>query len=238
MSPSSGTVLFGKTTISYKLFFANRRTMEIAVHPDKTVVVKAPEGTAYDTIKKRMLKRAGWIIRQLDFFRKFDPRTPKRFYVGGESHLYLGRRYRLKIHRNQVQNEVKLTRGFFQVFVKERGTPKQVRQLMDSWYAEKAAKRFHESFNRCWQHFISTTDLKPLINIRIMKKRWGSLSENGRLTLNVDLIRAPKECIDYVITHELCHLKFHDHGPNFYRLLENVMPDWERRKTKLELSLV
>jgi hypothetical protein len=71
-----------------------------------------------------------------------------------------------------------------------------------------------------------------------MKKRWGSLSHNGLLTLNTDLIRAPKACIDYVITHELCHLKHHNHGPNFYRLLEKMMPDWERRKTQLELSMV
>ena len=238
MSSVCDTVLFGSTTISFKLFFVNRRTMEIAVHPDKTVVVKAPEGTACDTIKKRVLKRAGWIVRQLDFFRKFDPRTPKRFYVGGESHLYLGRRYRLKIHRNQTRNEVKLTRGFFQVFVKGGGSPERVRQLMDFWYAQKAAKRFRESFERCLPSFIPIKCKKPSIDIRRMKKRWGSLSKNGRLTLNVDLIRAPKECIDYVITHELCHLKYHDHGPNFYRLIENVMPDWERRKTKLEFSLI
>jgi len=71
-----------------------------------------------------------------------------------------------------------------------------------------------------------------------MKKRWGSLSRSGLLTLNTDLIRAPQECIDYVITHELCHTLHHDHGAAFYALLVEVMPDWERRKHKLELALV
>jgi hypothetical protein len=70
-----------------------------------------------------------------------------------------------------------------------------------------------------------------------MRKRWGSLSKGGMLTLNTDLIRAPRECIDYVIIHELCHLKYHDHGSEYYRLLERVMPDWEKRKHKLELAL-
>jgi predicted metal-dependent hydrolase len=71
-----------------------------------------------------------------------------------------------------------------------------------------------------------------------MRKRWGSLSEKGTLTLNVDLIRAPKECIDYVVTHELCHLKHRDHSPEFYKLLESLVPGWERMKQKLELSMV
>jgi len=78
----------------------------------------------------------------------------------------------------------------------------------------------------------------PRLQVRRNEKRWGSLSRGGILTLNTDLIRAPRECIDYVITHELCHLKCHDHSPEFYRLLEKVMPDWEKRKHKLELALV
>ncbi len=71
-----------------------------------------------------------------------------------------------------------------------------------------------------------------------MRTRWGSLSDKGTVTLNIDLIRAPKECIDYVVTHELCHLKYPDHSPEFYKLLESVSPGWEKIKHKLELSVV
>jgi predicted metal-dependent hydrolase len=238
MSPAHGSILFGKTTVAFKVFFINRKTMEIAVHPDKTVVVKAPEGTSFEVVEAKVLKRAGWIIRQIDYFRQFEPRTPKRNYVGGESHLYLGRRYRLKIHRDQERNEVKLVCGFFHVYVKDDSSPEHIKQVMDNWYDEKAFMRFQESFNRCWPQFSKASLPKPNLYLRRLKKRWGSLSKNRRLTLNIDLIRAPKECIDYVITHELCHMRYHDHGPNFYRLLEKVMPDWERRKAKLELSMV
>ncbi|MDA8137897.1 MAG: SprT family zinc-dependent metalloprotease [Desulfobacteraceae bacterium] len=238
MSPAHSSVQFGKTAIAYKVFFVNRKTLEIAVHPDRTVVVKAPDGTSFDVVEAKVLKRAGWIIRQLDYFRQFEPRTPKRNYVGGESHLYLGRRYRLKVHRNQGRNEVKLMQGFFHIYAKDDSSPGHIKQRMDNWYAEKASVKFHDSFERCWPRFSRAMPTKPNIALRHMKKRWGSLSNNGRLTLNIDLIRAPKECIDYVITHELCHLRHHDHGPDFYRLLENMMPDWERRKAKLELSMV
>jgi predicted metal-dependent hydrolase len=238
MNPVRGSVVFGKTAIAYKVFFVHRKTMEIAVHPDGTVVVKAPEGTSFASIETRVLKRAGWIIRQLDFFRQFEPRTPKRNYVGGESHLYLGRRYRLKIHRNQEREGAKLVRGFFHIDVKHDASPAHIKQIMDNWYADKAAIKFNATFDRYWPQFSRISYQKPKLTLRHMKKRWGSLSKNGRLTLNIDLIRAPKECIDYVITHELCHLQHLDHGPKFYQLIEKVMPDWERRKAKLEISMV
>ena len=237
MSPSYGKVLFGREAIRFKLFFADRKTMEIAVHPDQTVIVKAPVGAYYTAVEQKVRKRAGWIKRQLDFFRQFDPRTPRRNYVGGETHLYLGRRYRIKIYQGQL-NKVKLFQGFFQISVKGMNSPEQIKRLMDAWYAEKASIKFQESYDRCWPWFERLLHRKPRVQIRRMKKRWGSLSKNGLLTLNTDLIRAPKECIDYAITHELCHLQYHDHGPNFYRLLEKVMPDWEKRKIKLELALV
>ena len=78
----------------------------------------------------------------------------------------------------------------------------------------------------------------PRLAIRRMKTRWGSMSPNGTLTLNSDLVRAPRECIEYVVTHELCHLKHRHHDAAFYGLLEQHMPDWEKRKHKLELALV
>lgn len=214
-----------------------RKSLEIAVHPDSTVLIKAPVGTRFEEIQMRVFKRAGWIKRQLDYFRQFEPRTPARQYVGGETHLYLGRQYRLKISSGE-RDEVKLIRGHFQIEVKGNASPDKVKSLLEVWYAEKATDRFRESFERCWPSFEKLSLARPRLQIRRMKKRWGSLSKNGTLTLNADLIRAPKECIDYVVAHELCHLQYHDHSPAFYRLLDMVMPDWKKRKHELELALV
>ena len=110
-----------------------------------------------------------------------------------------------------------------------------MKRLLDLWYLEKACIQFADSLSRCHRKF--TEDPYPQLSVRKMRRRWGSLSLRGRLTLNVDLIRAPKECIDYVITHELCHFKHHNHGPRFYRLLDSIMPDWKKVKHRLELSL-
>ncbi len=98
--------------------------------------------------------------------------------------------------------------------------------------------QFNDSMDRCWSKFNSSSFTKPTISIKRMKKRWGSLSDKGTVTLNTDLVKAPKECIDYVVIHELCHLKYHDHSKEFYTLLDFVTPGWEKIKHKLELSLV
>ncbi len=236
MSLSHGTVAYAQETIAFNVLYADRKTMEIAVHPDSVVVIKAPFGTDFAEVQKRVVRRVGWIKRQLDYFRQFEPRTPGRSYVGGETHLYLGKQYRLKISSGEV-DDVKLIRGHFHIVAKGNATPDKVRPLMESWYADKAAERFKESYNLNWPCFEKLSIAKPRLQIRRMRKRWGSLSKGGVLTLNTDLIRAPKECIDYVITHELSHLKYHDHSTEFYRLLDKVMPDWEKRKHKLELAL-
>lgn len=236
MSFSHGTVGFAKETIAYNVLYADRKTMEIAVHPDNMVIIKAPVGTDIVEIQRRVAKRASWIKRQLDYFRQFEPRTPGRRYVGGETHLYLGKQYRLKISSGELDS-VKLVRGHFQIVIKGSVIPDKVKSLMEGWYANKAADRFRESYDRNWPYFEKLSLEKPRIQVRRMQKRWGSLSKGGILTLNPDLIRAPKECIDYVITHELCHLQCHDHGPGFHKLLEKVMPDWEKRKHRLEMAL-
>jgi predicted metal-dependent hydrolase len=236
MSVSRGSVAHGKENIEFSLFHVDRKTLEIAVHPDRTVVVKAPLGIDHEAIRTRVARRGGWIIRQRDFFRQFDPRTPARRYVGGETHLYLGRHYRLKIGGSN-HDIVKLTRGFFKIQVQGTVSSEKVKHLLDGWYREKAAGKFNECLNRCWPYFEKLSFAKPKLQIRRMRKRWGSLSANGRLTLNIDLILAPRECIDYVIVHELSHLRYADHGPKFYRFLDNVMPDWEKRKRKLEITL-
>lgn len=237
MNLSSGTVNYGKEQIRFSVLYSARKTLGIEVHPDCNVLVKAPVGTDPTEIQKRVFKRVRWILRQQHYFRQFDPKTPGRQYIGGETHFYLGRQFRLKIIKGS-QDSVKLIRGYLEVELKSPIGSDRIKYLLDRWYAEKAATRFKENFDRCWPYFEKLNLTKPRLQIRCMRKRWGSLSKNGILTLNTDLIRAPVACIEYVITHELCHIQFHNHSSDFYRLLEKVMPDWEKRKHKLELALI
>ncbi len=231
------SIRYGEQVVAFELTYSHRKTMQIAVYPDGKVVVKAPEGAPLEDVKKRVLRRGRWIKKQLDYFQQFEPRTPPRRYVSGETHFYLGKRYRLKITSGE-ESSVKLSRGVLRVSVKDSTSPETVKRLLDLWYAERAAAHFSASFERCWSPFEKQGLPQPNLKIRAMKTRWGSLSAKGNLTLNIALIRAPRECIDYVMTHELCHLVHRNHGSGFYRLLEQTMPSWKKHKAKLEITSV
>lgn len=231
------SVEYGQKTIEFSLHYCDRKTMEIAVHPDSSLIVKAPIQTDLTLIEKRVVRRARWILKQQKYFNQFNPKTTPRYYINGETHLYLGKQYRLKIAQGS-ENSIKLTRGFFLVTCRSEPAPDVVKKIMQKWYAEKAKLLYAESMDRCWKKFDSFGFERPKISVKRMQKRWGSLSKSATVTLNTDLIRAPKECIDYVVTHELCHLKYRDHSSDFYKLLDSVMPEWEKVKHKLEVSLV
>jgi len=126
---------------------------------------------------------------------------------------------------------------FFHTTCRNEPSPNAAKKLLNQWYSEKAQLQFAESMDRCWQKFNGLGISQPKLSIKRMQKRWGSLSDKGTVTLNTDLVRAPKECIDYVVTHELCHLKYNDHSPKFYKLLDSVIPGWEKIKHKLELGM-
>lgn len=237
MSAAHGSVEYGKEKISFSVVYTDRKTMEIAVHPDARVVVKAPKGTLFEAIRIRVAKRARWIRKQIDYFRKFDPHTPSRRYVGGETHLFLGRQYRLKI-KKQNDDEVKLRGEYFYVLTPDPDNTQKVKDLLDEWYKEHALTVFSRRLEECHIRAKKLNVPFPNIRLRRMAKRWGSCSKAGDILLNTALVKASVYCIDYVIMHELCHLKVHTHDNGYYRLLSKYMPDWEIRKDRLERVLV
>ncbi|WP_294052806.1 M48 family metallopeptidase [Thiolapillus sp.] len=230
-------IRYGGQVIPCQVLYKARKTMEIAVHPDGQVVITAPLSAEMEMIQDRVRKRVRWITRQIIYFQQFQPHTPPRRYVGGETHLYLGRQYQLKLLQDD-KDEVKLIQGRFLITSRNSPKPDKARQLLEQWYLLKAREKYAEILASRLPEFRRFGCKEPRLQIRQMKTRWGSLSPGGVLTLNRDLIRAPRECIDYVVTHELCHLKYKDHSTAFYKLLEQLLPDWEKRKHRLECMLV
>lgn len=231
-----GTLTYGRDTIRYEVrFLASRQTLTIEVHPDSRVLVRAPVDCPEALIAERVQKRAAWISRQLAEFERYRPRTPARQYINGESHLYLGRQYRLKLVPGDAAS-VKLTRG--QLLVTLPGDPEaeRVRALLHRWYLDRARAVFTEVLDASLPRFKGVEH--PRLIVRTMQSRWGSLSRAGSMTLNVNLVRAPRPCIEYVVTHELCHTRHRDHDARFFKLLGQVMPDWEQRKQRLEAALL
>lgn len=236
MKTMVGTLTYGRDTIRYEVrFLASRQTLAIEVHPDSRVLVRAPVDCPEAVIAERMQKRAGWISRQLAEFERYRPRTPARQYINGESHLYLGRQYRLKLVPGDAAS-VKLTRGQLLVTLPGEPEAERVRALLHRWYLDRARAVFTEVLDASLPRFKGVEH--PRLIVRAMQSRWGSLSRAGSMTLNVNLVRAPHTCIEYVVTHELCHTRHRDHDARFFKLLGQVMPDWEQRKQRLEAALL
>jgi hypothetical protein len=230
------TFTYGGDTIQYEVsFLASRRTLAIEVHPDCRVLVRAPQDCDKALIAQRVQKRARWISRQIEEFERYRPRTPPRQYVNGESHLYLGRQYRLKISA-AAKAGIRLSRGNLLVSAPGGHGPQRINALLDRWYLERARFVFGDVLKAGLDRFRLTE--QPRLVVRTMRSRWGSLSPSGTMTLNVNLVRAPRRCIEYVVTHELCHLRHRNHEPRFFKLLGQVMPDWQQRKERLERALL
>jgi predicted metal-dependent hydrolase len=111
--------------------------------------------------------------------------------------------------------------------------PVKIKVLVEGWYSIRAAEVFQERLMVCSEKAARVGIVAPSPAIRKMASRWGSCSPKGRITLNVELMKAPKECIDYVILHELCHLKERHHGPRYWSLLRRLVPDFEEVRTRL-----
>ena len=229
-------IVFGTETIGYEIrFLPTRRTLGIEVHPDMSVVVRAPADCDPATIRDRVGKRASWISKQLTNFERYSPRTPARQYVSGETHLYLGRQYRLKVVAGEPAS-VKMNRGNLVLTMSGNADPERVKALLHRWYLDHARQIFIDVLDEFLPRFKGHQ--RPRLIVRAMQSRWGSLSQAGTMTLNANLVRAPRTCIEYVVAHELCHLKYRDHDASFFRLLGHVMPDWEKRKQRLETALL
>lgn len=231
-----GMIEYGRETIRYEVrFLPSRQTLGIEVHPDQRVVIRAPVGCTEDVIADRVRKRASWISRQIADFQRYSPRTPERQYISGETHLYLGRQYRLKVGVGETAS-VRMTHGQLLVTMPGVPDPERVKAMLRRWYLDHARQVFSEVIDQCLIKFKGYQ--RPRLIVRAMQSRWGSLSQAGSMTLNANLVRAPRACIEYVVTHELCHLRHRDHDASFFKLLGRVMPDWETRKQRLEAALL
>lgn len=205
----------------------------IHVHPDGVIEVEAPETNSFIDIYAAVQKRARWISEQIDKIHKIKKYVLPREYISGETHFYLGRRYCLKvIHNREMQQGVKLHAGRIELITKIYD-PVVIRNKLKKWYIQKSEIYFQKRLLEICEH-IPWIEEAPSFKLVKMKKQWGSCSPDNIIHLNPWLIKAPSDCIDYVITHELCHLKERNHGKKYYELLSKAYPNWQFVKQKLD----
>jgi len=227
--------MYGDEKITFDLYKMEDRKGKIAihVHPNARVQVDAPANASINKVMEAVHKRARWIIKNVTEAKERSAHILPRSYVSGESHFYLGKRYKLKVERIQRSfANVKMTRGNLHIQSSSKNA-EHVKKLLVKWYRNRAGIVFQKRMEEISRQIV-WLDSVPVFKLRTMQKQWGSCSSSGTILLNPHLVKAPRECIDYVLLHEICHLKEHNHSTKYYKLLYEVMPNWKQVKSKLD----
>lgn len=235
-------VNYGNEQISFELIRKNVKHINLTVQPDKQIFVSANETVTTDEIKSFVQSKGRWIISKLNYFERHKPyeKIPRE-YVTGETFRYLGRQYRLNVIEaaSDAKEYVRFFRGTIEMYVKDVSDFKKKEKLMNEWYDKRRKTVFYDALNRMEKHISVYNIKRPALDTRKMKVRWGSyLPHANKIILNEDLIIAPRFCIDYVVLHELLHVKYPNHDFNFFNNLRLLMPDWQERKRVLDEEVV
>lgn len=231
---SNKQISIGQNVYNYELLLSERKTAAIYVSNDEKITVKAPLNVNPERIEAFIQKKGAWIIEQLKEVKKYRQIPEQKKYLSGSALLYLGRQYKVIVKNTSENEKVQLLKNQIVIFTKQN-SQNDIHNglLVKRWYEIQRKRIFKERFDlvsSCFPDFKN-----PRLAITKMKNRWGSYRVNGTIVLNPDLIKASKQCIDYVLYHEFCHHFFKRHNNDFYKILTEKMPDWKKVKEKLEM---
>ncbi len=231
-SLETSAITWGDTRVTYAIRRSARRkkTVAVTVDPGGGVLLLAPENFSTDRLDAVVQRKAGWIVQRLRGVGSNGVPLSPREFVSGESVMYLGRHYRLKVDSGGT-GEAKLRGGWLHVPAPAGAEQRDhVRAALVSWLRGHAAERLPERVEMwCPKAGVEM----PRVVISDQKRRWGSCDRGGTIRLNWRIIQAPMRLVDYVVVHELVHLCHRGHGREYWQALGRLMPDYERRREHL-----
>lgn len=221
----------------YRIEYSRRRSMSIIVSPDKGVTVKAPLRTPESVIGKFISEKSQWIDKSLRSFSTLQRLDNPCGYADGDSILLFGETHQLKLINSRRQSVRLNGQNTIVVEFVEKPDPMLTRSILENWFKFVAKKKLCLKFSEALVKY-KDYGFKPTeFTVRTMKKRWGSCSSKGKIAISYDLIRLDEKYGEYVIAHELCHLRHHNHGADYYKLLSEVYPDWKKTRQELKQYL-
>jgi len=206
--------------------------MSIIIRRDGKVAAKVPLRTTDTAVESFVKSKERWISKHVERIgRGFNQQ--KKSYTNGEMHTLLGRQVQLRINESG-RNSASFTEGVISIECKGPWDPSKGEAVLNSLYKKLAFNIFSERLAFLLEKF-STYNFKPAgLKVRTTISRWGSCSAKGSITLSTNLVKKREELIDYVILHELCHLRHRNHGPHFYKLLEEICPGYRMIRKELK----
>ena len=241
MITSSETISipYKETELSISLKYSSRKTVGISLYPDKKIEITAPFGTSLADIQKVVERKAKWIFSKLEELEKYQTVELKKDYKAGRTLKLLGREYLIKVivipefEEEHIVQEKRLLK----VYVHDSQQKERIHLQIEDWYRNEAMVYLSQKFEQCYQKIKRYKIPKPFYYLRSMTRRWGSCTAKGNILLNPEIMQFPSHCIEYIIMHELCHLKHKNHSKEFYHFLETVLPDWKERARDLDSFL-
>jgi len=211
----------------YSVIKSNRKSISIIIERDKSVVVRAPQSLSDERIKEEVRKRKVLIESKIESEQKTINYTAKEF-VDGEQFLYLGKYYSLQINHSEER-----TINLKNSFIVEACNSEVVKNLLFEWYQQQAKEVLIPRIKSFAEHLGVK---RKHINITAAKYTWGSCTAAGTLNYNWRLVKAPPEVIDYIVVHELAHLREHNHSPEFWNIVAVQLPQYEDAKQWLKIN--
>lgn len=220
----------------------------LAFDPAGVVVLEAPLNATDADLEAVVAEHGRWLRHRLAAVQADAACVSPPSYLSGELLQHLGEAYRLTVEAGPAGVERRRRNSQLRLFHDVRGVvgdivvmapepdPKVVKRALDRWYQTEARTLFGASFER-WRDLPWLGSWSGGWSARYMRSQWGSCSVSGRISLNTHLVKVPERLLDYVVVHELCHLRHHDHSRRFYALLGSAMPDWEARRDALNAYL-
>jgi predicted metal-dependent hydrolase len=218
--------------IEFRIVYSGRRTLGISVLPDSSVIVRAPYRASVKTISRIVREKAEWIIKHREDYRKKDIRKLNSSFTSGETQLFRGKELLLQISESKKQF-IRFNENTIELGIEKPSDPLLVKRLLYKGYTLEALRVFPEKLGSLLKIYENQSFKPSGLTIRSMRSRWGSCSKQGKITLSTELIKLPDIFLEYVITHELCHLKHHNHGKEYYKLLAELFPDWKMVRKRL-----
>lgn len=228
-------IQYGVTAIPYSISYSRRRkNATIVVHPTKKVEVKVPLKAEPGDIRNLVQRKAKWVVKHVEWFDQFQYTGYEKEYVNGETFLYLGRQYRLKILRKDGEKVARLKGKYFEVSIPSNvyGESKEelIKEALFDWYQTHTKEQVDKVIGTYSKKLGIE---KPDFKVKYQFKRWGSCTNKNKLNFNFIIAMAPMSQLEYIVAHELCHIKYKSHSSYFWRLLRILMPDYELRKENL-----
>lgn len=217
--------------IEVELAFKNIKNIHLRVHPPLgKVTLSSPENISIEQLRVYVSTKLGWIRRERKKMIS-QKREPEYLYINNESHYFFGKRYLLKIIESKEKSKVVLRHSRIEIIVPKENDREFIKSKLYQWYR----KQLHQFLNDKIEFYKEKINVYPKgFGIRKVKTKWGSCNDTAKtLWFNIELAKKPKDCIEYIVVHELVHLKERNHNKNFIILMNKYFPNWQLRKKEL-----